>query len=99
MSSLKIERDTYQQGAGLRVPGVGNIPGVNIPGGDHLPGTSGRHPIAEEVGTALTGGKASAGTKGYLAVRGHCTPLPLSLFFSPAKNIPRSSRIGGQRER
>jgi hypothetical protein len=33
-----------------------------------LPGTSGKHPLAETVGTALTGGKSMAGTKGYLAV-------------------------------
>lgn len=34
-----------------------------------LPGTSGKHPIAEAIGTALTGGKEMAGSKGYLAVR------------------------------
>jgi small basic protein len=34
--------------------------------GGHLPGTSGKHPIAAAVGTALTGGKDMAGTKGYL---------------------------------
>ncbi len=34
-----------------------------------LPGTSGKHPIAEKIGTAITGGKANAGTKGYLMVR------------------------------
>jgi hypothetical protein len=34
-----------------------------------LPGTSGKHPISAAIGTALTGGKEMAGTKGYLAVR------------------------------
>ena len=34
-----------------------------------LPGTSGKHPITSAIGTALTGGKEMAGTKGYLAVR------------------------------
>ncbi|KAI1641021.1 integral membrane protein [Biscogniauxia mediterranea] len=31
-----------------------------------LPGTSGKHPIAEAIGTAVTGGKKNAGTRGYL---------------------------------
>ncbi|CAK7568182.1 MAG: hypothetical protein SEPTF4163_006165 [Sporothrix epigloea] len=35
--------------------------------GPQIPGTSGHHPIAEVVGTALTGGRQNAGTKGYLA--------------------------------
>jgi len=54
--SLKIERDSFQQGPASRMSAVGP-----------LPGTSGKHPIAETVGTALTGGKQNAGTKGYLA--------------------------------
>jgi hypothetical protein len=33
-----------------------------------LPGTTGKHPISAVVGTALTGGRKNAGTKGYLAV-------------------------------
>ena len=36
----------------------------------HLPGTSGKHPFAESIGTAITGGAQNAGTKGYLAVCG-----------------------------
>lgn len=28
----------------------------------------GKHPVAKEIGTALTGGAASVGQKGYLAV-------------------------------
>jgi small basic protein len=32
-----------------------------------LPGTSGKHPITSAIGTALTGGRDMAGTKGYLA--------------------------------
>lgn len=35
--------------------------------GPPIAGTSGKHPIAEVVGTALTGGRKNAGTKGYLA--------------------------------
>ncbi|KAK8061130.1 Peroxisomal membrane protein PMP22 [Apiospora hydei] len=31
-----------------------------------LPGTTGKHPISESIGTAITGGKAMAGTKGYM---------------------------------
>jgi len=34
--------------------------------GGAIPGTSGKHPVAAAVGTALTGGKEMAGTKGYL---------------------------------
>lgn len=37
-------------------------------GAPPLPGTTGKHPVAEALGTALTGGKSMAGTKGYLAV-------------------------------
>jgi hypothetical protein len=39
--------------------------------GGNIPGTSGKHPIAARVGTALTGGRDNAGTKGYLAVSLH----------------------------
>jgi hypothetical protein len=45
---------------------LGRDPAGSNPGGP-LPGTSGKHPLAEAVGTALTGGKSAAGTKGYLA--------------------------------
>jgi hypothetical protein len=62
--SLKIERDTFQEG----VVGAASDAIHNATSG-HLPGTSGKHPIAEAVGTALTGGRQNAGTKGYLAVR------------------------------
>ena len=34
-----------------------------------IPGTKGKHPLAEVLGTSLTGGLKNAGTKGYLAVR------------------------------
>lgn len=44
--------------------------------GGHLPGTSGKHPISAAIGTALTGGKDMAGTKGYLAVRTSLSPVP-----------------------
>lgn len=61
--SVKIERDTFQQGGKAALAGAGGA----APGGP-LPGTSGKHPFAEAVGTAITGGKQNAGTKGYLAV-------------------------------
>ncbi|KAK2072332.1 hypothetical protein P8C59_006691 [Phyllachora maydis] len=62
MASLKMERDTFQQG-------VNNAAAALASGVDRarIPGTTGRHPIAEEIGTALTGGRPNAGTKGYLA--------------------------------
>ena len=66
--SVKFERDTLKQTAQ-------NVVASAVPEGGPIPGTSGRHPIAERVGTALTGGMKNAGTKGYLAV---CNPpLPL----------------------
>lgn len=58
--SVKFERDTFQQTAQNVVNGAGN---------GQLPGVSGKHPLAEKIGTALTGGAQNAGTKGYLAVR------------------------------
>lgn len=33
----------------------------------NIPGTKGKHPVAEVIGTAITGGLKNAGTKGYLA--------------------------------
>lgn len=74
--SFKFERDTYKHSEG-GVHGVADaamsaaadardqLLGRNPP----LPGTTGKHPISETIGTALTGGKKNAGTKGYLAVR------------------------------
>lgn len=67
--SLKIERDTFQQG-GAPAPSAAAGAAVAAAARDApLPGTSGKHPIAEKIGTAITGGKKNAGTKGYLAVR------------------------------
>ena len=43
--------------------------------GGRIPGTSGDHPIAARVGTALTGGRQNAGTKGYLAVSTSKSPF------------------------
>ncbi|TPX11194.1 uncharacterized protein E0L32_001012 [Thyridium curvatum] len=60
--SFKIERDTFQQGVASAAGAKGSI----APPGGPLPGTSGKHPVAEKIGTALTGGKQNAGTKGYL---------------------------------
>lgn len=62
--SVKFQQDTFQtttqnvMGGAQRAYANGQIPG-----------TSGKHPFAEKVGTALTGGRDNAGTKGYLAVR------------------------------
>jgi len=57
MTSIKIERDTVTKATEAVAEAVKDGP---------LPGTSGKHPISEAIGTALTGGKANAGTKGYL---------------------------------
>jgi hypothetical protein len=54
--SVKFEKDTIQQ--------TGGAAGMQAP--TMMKGA--KHPIADEIGTALTGGKANVGTKGYLAV-------------------------------
>lgn len=82
--SVKFERDTYKQAEGVAGPAVSAA--AELLGRDGpLPGTTGKHPISEAVGTALTGGKQMAGTKGYLMVRHYhgllnstspCSPSP-----------------------
>ena len=52
--------------------------------GPPIPGTSGHHPFAEVVGTALTGGRQNAGTKGYLAV---CITAPPPQKKTKKRNI------------
>jgi hypothetical protein len=60
--SIKVERDTVEK--------VTQAATAAAPRGDGpLPGTSGKHPIVAAIGTAITGGKSNAGTKGYLMVR------------------------------
>jgi hypothetical protein len=54
--SVKFEKDTIQQTGGM----------AGTQGPTLMKGA--KHPIANEIGTALTGGKANVGTKGYLAV-------------------------------
>lgn len=59
MSSVKFEatqkiRETMEKVGDLTNPG------------QVIPGTSGKHPITAAIGTAITGGKENAGTKGYL---------------------------------
>lgn len=68
--SLKVERDTVER-VTETVGGsaAAAAAAASAPRGGPLPGTSGKHPIAEAIGTALTGGKKNAGTKGYLMVR------------------------------
>ncbi|KAK1966463.1 Mpv17/PMP22 family protein [Colletotrichum eremochloae] len=56
--SVKFEKETIKKGVEEVKKGLI---------GDPLPGTSGKHPISEAIGTAVTGGKKNAGTKGYLA--------------------------------
>ncbi|KJZ73808.1 hypothetical protein HIM_04310 [Hirsutella minnesotensis 3608] len=58
--SVKFGSETIKQTAQ-------NVMSSAVPEGGPIPGTSGKHPIAEKVGTALTGGLKNAGTKGYLA--------------------------------
>lgn len=78
--SLKIERDTVtgtvKDAVVNQVVNKGGFVGstaaaISEAAHGNLPGTSGKHPISAVVGTALTGGRKNAGTKGYLAV---CLP-------------------------
>lgn len=67
--SLKYERDTsFREAAKSAVDTARDA----ARGGETIPGTSGKHPIAAAIGTAVTGGTENAGTKGYLAV---CLPI------------------------
>lgn len=71
--SLKIERDTVKETVRETVNKGGLVGEAAVAVAEaatgNLPGTSGKHPIAAVVGTAITGGRQNAGTKGYLAVR------------------------------
>ena len=80
--SLKIERNTVRQNSGSVVDAARQTARdaahdvrdvareiVHGPADGPLPGTTGKHPIAETLGTAITGGKKAAGTKGYMMVR------------------------------
>ncbi|KKA30834.1 hypothetical protein TD95_004664 [Thielaviopsis punctulata] len=59
--SVKLETETAVAKVTEKV-----VNAVNPPNGP-LPGTRGKHKIADAVGTALTGGAINAGTKGYLS--------------------------------
>lgn len=69
--SLKVERDTVERVTETVRGGAAGAASAAAAAGPRdgpLPGTSGKHPIAEAIGTVLTGGKKNAGTKGYLMV-------------------------------
>jgi hypothetical protein len=54
--SVKFEKETIKQAGGVAgAQGIATMAG-------------GKHPLASEIGTALTGGKSSVGQRGYLAV-------------------------------
>lgn len=54
--SVKFEKDTIRQtGSSVGSQALGSVKG-------------GKHELASEIGTALTGGKGNAGQPGYLAV-------------------------------
>jgi len=54
--SVKFEKDTIKQTVGAA--GAQGIPAVG----------GGKHELADDIGTALTGGKGNVGQPGYLAV-------------------------------
>lgn len=60
--SVKFEKETIKQTGGV----VGSTAAAAI---SNIKG--GKHDLADEIGTALTGGKLDAGKPGYLAV---CDP-------------------------
>ena len=58
--SVKFEKETIKQTGGVAgVQGISTIKG-------------GKHELADEIGTALTGGQGNVGKPGYLAVSNHC---------------------------
>jgi hypothetical protein len=74
--SVKIERETLKDAVRDAVldhtAAKGGLVGsaasaISEAAHGNLPGTTGKHPISAVVGTALTGGRQNAGTKGYLA--------------------------------
>lgn len=67
MSTLKIERDTVRKGTETVASATAAAKDALKDG--QIPGTSGKHPHLDKIGTAITGGKGNAGTKGYLMVR------------------------------
>ncbi len=85
--SLKIERDTVTStvkdavvNQAVNRGGFVGSTAAAISEAAHgqLPGTSGKHPISAVVGTAITGGRQNAGTKGYLAVCSFAVAVALS---------------------
>lgn len=54
--SVKFEKETIKQ-----TGGIAGVQGISTMRG-------GKHELADEIGTALTGGKGNAGKPGYLAV-------------------------------
>ncbi|TDZ29135.1 PXMP2/4 family protein 3 [Colletotrichum sidae] len=60
--SVKFEKETKE----TLQKGVDKVQEILHPE-KPLPGTSGKHPLTEALGTAITGGKKNAGSKGYLA--------------------------------
>ncbi|KAK5994581.1 PXMP2/4 family 3-like protein [Cladobotryum mycophilum] len=65
--SVKFQEETIQQTVQQTAQAAQDVASKAFDKNAPLPGTSGKHPISEAIGTALTGGKTMAGTKGYLA--------------------------------
>ncbi|KAF2994559.1 hypothetical protein E8E14_002833 [Neopestalotiopsis sp. 37M] len=68
MTNIKIERDTVRKGTETVTDAAAAAAAAAAASSKdgHLPGTSGKHPHLEKIGTVITGGKGNAGTKGYL---------------------------------
>ncbi|OTB07227.1 hypothetical protein M426DRAFT_53988 [Hypoxylon sp. CI-4A] len=64
--SVKIEKETIRHATETVPQDLARQLQKIEPRDGHLPGTSGKHPFAEAVGTMITGGKKNAGTRGYL---------------------------------
>lgn len=91
MSTLKIERDTVRKGTETVANAAAAAKDTLTDG--QIPGTSGKHPHLEKIGTAITGGKGNAGTKGYLMVCVFVTPWCRDLRTVPAHLISHCTAL------
>ena len=71
--SVKFEKDTIKQTGG--VIGTQGIPTMK----------GGKHELADEIGTALTGGKGNVGQPGYLAVSDELDSITSRTLITPAQ--------------
>jgi hypothetical protein len=77
--SVKFEKDTIKQ--------TGGVAGAALP---TMKG--GKHELADEIGTALTGGKGNVGQPGYLAVSDGSDSITRWMLMDPSSiGIPQAA--------